>query len=254
MTAPCARRTVSFDRVADRCDVSRGGHARAETTAAAIAPWPTANGPVIEVGVGTGLIASKLAARGCSVVGFDISLRMLERAQRRLGPRVAVGDAHHLPVRAATADSVIFVHVLHLVADMPATFAEAARVLRPGGRVVAICAPDDEPTDDAGRLLADLRRRLGRPPAAAPDRVADAAESAGLAVVHEEQLHHDMPMASADFGRSLQDRLWSWTWDVDNDTWAALVAPIITELRALPQADEPRSISHSRTLLVFAAR
>ena len=36
MTAPCARRTVSFDRVADRCDVSRGGHARAETTAAAI--------------------------------------------------------------------------------------------------------------------------------------------------------------------------------------------------------------------------
>ena len=72
--------------------------------------------------------------------------------------------------------------------------------------------------------------------------------------MHEEQLHHDMPMASADFGRSLQYRLWSWTWDVDNDTWAALVAPIIAELRALPQADEPRNISHSRTLLVLAAR
>ena len=85
MTAPCARRTVSFDRVADRCDVSRGGHARAETTAAAIAPWPTASGPVIEVGVGTGLIASKLAARECSVVGLDVSLRMREQAQRRLG-------------------------------------------------------------------------------------------------------------------------------------------------------------------------
>ena len=73
MTAPGARWTVSFDRVADRYDASRGGHARAEMTVAAIAPWLTASGPVIEVGVGTGLIASKLAARGCSVVAAATS-------------------------------------------------------------------------------------------------------------------------------------------------------------------------------------
>jgi SAM-dependent methyltransferase len=172
MTAPCARRTVSFDRVADRCDVSRGGHARAETTAAAIAPWPTANGPVIEVGVGTGLIASKLAARECSVVGLDVSLRMREQAQRRLGPRIPVGDAHRLPVRAAVANAVIFAHVLHLLADVPATFAEAARVLRPGGRVVVIYAADErvptltpaEPAPGRGRQQREMSQGSGRLP------------------------------------------------------------------------------------------
>ncbi|MGZ4618423.1 MAG: class I SAM-dependent methyltransferase [Frankiaceae bacterium] len=78
---------MSFDRVADRYDASRGANGWPEVAVAAIAPWLTPGVPVIEVGVGTGLIASRLAARGCSVVGCDVSLRMLEQAQRRLGPR-----------------------------------------------------------------------------------------------------------------------------------------------------------------------
>jgi SAM-dependent methyltransferase len=220
---------------------------------AAIAPWLTESGPVVEVGVGTGLIARLLAARGYSLVGFDVSLRMLEQAYRRLGPRVAVGDAHRLPARGSVAAAVIYVHVLHLVADIPATLAEAARVLRPRGRVVAVCAARGEPADDADRLLASLRLRLTGPRADVPDRVAEAARSAGLAVVHEQQLRHDVPSAPADYARSLQERLWSWTWDVDSETWDELVAPVITELRTMPHADQARSTSHSRSLVVLAA-
>ena len=220
---------------------------------AAIAPWLTAGVPVIEVGVGTGLIASRLAARGCSVVGFDVSLRMLAQAQRRLGPRVAVGDAHRLPARAGVAAAVIYVHVLHLVADVPAAFAEAARVLMPGGRVVAICSARGEPEDDADRLLDSLRLRLTGPRADAPDRVAEAARLAGLAVVHEQQLRHDLPSTPADYARSLQERLWSWTWDIDSGTWEELVVPVISQLRAMPHADQARSTSHSRSLFILAA-
>ena len=152
-----------------------------------------------------------------------------------------------------SAAAVIYVHVLHLVADIPATLAEARRVLTPGGQVVAICTARGEPADDADRLLESLRQLLTGPRADAPDRLAEAACRAGLAVVHEQQLRHDVPSAPADYARSLQERLWSWTWDIDDGTWAQLVAPVISELRSMPHADQARSPSHSRSLFVLAA-
>ncbi|MGZ4618422.1 MAG: hypothetical protein ACXV3F_06790 [Frankiaceae bacterium] len=126
-------------------------------------------------------------------------------------------------------------------------------MLTPGGRVVAICSARREPADNADRLLESLRLRLTGPRVDAPDRVAEAARRAGLAVVHEQQLRHDVPSAPADYARSLQERLWSWTWHIDNGTWDELVVPVISQLRAMPHADQARSTSHSRSLFILAA-
>ena len=151
---------VSFDRVASRYDETRGGLKRGREMGLDARPW-LAPGTVLEVCVGTGVVASALAETGLAVLGIDISREMTSQALVRLGPRVALGDACALPVRSASVDNVLFVMALHVVGDVPATLAEAARVLRPGGRVVAIHdAPEPKHTDliDAMRSLDGMRK------------------------------------------------------------------------------------------------
>src|SRR5881398_3000505 len=101
---------VSFDRIADRYEASRGGAERGALQAEALLPWlPASSGPVVEVGVGTGAVASGLRERGVDVIGVDLSVPMLERAAQRLRGRVAAGDALSLPLRSGSASAVYFV-------------------------------------------------------------------------------------------------------------------------------------------------
>ncbi|MFC7483181.1 class I SAM-dependent methyltransferase [Luedemannella flava] len=171
------RGSVSFDPIADRYDETRGGEARGEGVADDLVPW-LPEGRVLEVGVGTGVVAKALRARGLNVVGVDLSPQMARRAVGRLGPRVTLGDAHALPVADASVDAVVMVWVLHLVGGIEGALAEAARVLRPGGRVVAVHdAPTATATDIDGaftklfgplRDVGPTRRRRSRPPRTPP--------------------------------------------------------------------------------------
>jgi ubiquinone/menaquinone biosynthesis C-methylase UbiE len=131
-------KSISFDRIADRYDETRGGERRGQHMAAEIDPYFGPARRVLEVGVGTGIVAVALARLGRSVVGVDISAEMLGRAHDRIGSRVARADAHTLPVPPTSVDAAYLVWVLHLVADPPAVIAECARVLRPAGRLVAV--------------------------------------------------------------------------------------------------------------------
>src|SRR5689334_11954047 len=101
-----ARASLSFDRVADQYDESRGGTARGERMAADLAPW-FAPGAVLEVGVGTGIVAGGLRKHGVPVLGVDLSAEMLRRAVDRLGPVVARADATALPVASGSIDNVL---------------------------------------------------------------------------------------------------------------------------------------------------
>ncbi|QDV34208.1 class I SAM-dependent methyltransferase [Tautonia plasticadhaerens] len=94
---------------------------------------------VLDLGCGKGRFASKLARRGARVVGLDVSGAML-RAARDSGLPVALGSIRRLPIPDGGIDAVLFVEVLEHVSpgDLPVVLAEAARVLRPGGRVVIV--------------------------------------------------------------------------------------------------------------------
>lgn len=243
--------SLSFDRAADNYEASRKRFWQAEQVGEAIARWLPRDELVVEVGIGTALIATQLRSRAFRVVGFDLSPAMLHRAARRLPGRVAVADAHRLPVRTGTVGGVCAVHVLHVVAQPSAVLEETARILRPRGRLVVVGTGDREPDDDAGRLLAELQHRLIGPRADRAERVIAAAETAGLALLDLQSLQQTVATTPSELAHHLENRMWSWTWNVDAATWDAFVEPVVAALRALPEPDAPRATTHERTLLAF---
>ena len=99
---------------------------------------PTGTEAMLDVGCGTGESRQVYRPHVGTYCGLDLSARAVERAAGRF-PQDAwhVGDATALPFADGTFDLVAFSSVLHHIDDFPAAVAEAARVLRPGGRVFA---------------------------------------------------------------------------------------------------------------------
>lgn len=245
-----APRSVSFDRIADRYDDTRGGEARGARTAAVLRPW-LLDGPVLEVGVGTGLVAAAVAAERPGVLGVDLSLPMIRRAQPRLAGRVAAGDALRLPVRTAAVRTAYLVHVLHLVASIEPALAELRRVLAPAGRLLVVCSGTPAAVTDVDVLVHDLYRRLRGPRPDDPDRIIDLAQRAGFALEHRRGLATEGSMSPAAYASTVEERVWAWTWDVDEQTWADVALPAVELLRSLPDPDTPRAVEEIRTLLVL---
>ena len=94
----------------------------------ALLPW---EGRGLEVGVGTGRFAVPLGVQW----GIDPSPAMLDYAARR-GVTVRPGTAEELPFEDDSFDTVLAVTTICFVDDLQQTFAEAYRVLCPGGRLV----------------------------------------------------------------------------------------------------------------------
>lgn len=96
----------------------------------------------LDLAAGTGDIAFALAARGATVIGLDITHRMLELAglRQRDGGRVELitGDMTDLPFAPASFDLVTTGYGLRNVPDLDAAIDEIARVLKPGGRLLSL--------------------------------------------------------------------------------------------------------------------
>lgn len=91
---------------------------------------------LLEVGCGTGLVLERARAIGRSAIGVDLSRGMLEQARAR-GLMVAQGTATQLPIATASVDVAFCFKVLAHVAEPELALAEMARVVRPGGWVLA---------------------------------------------------------------------------------------------------------------------
>ena len=93
---------------------------------------------LLEVGCGTGALAARCAAElGCEVMALDASAEMV-RATRARGIDAVTGDVQELPFPDGAFDCAVAAWMLYHVPDLDRGVAELARVLRPGGRLVAI--------------------------------------------------------------------------------------------------------------------
>ena len=135
-----------------------------------VLPADLAGRDAIELGCGTAYVSAWLARRGARVVGIDVSeaqLATARRLQREHGldfPLVH-GNAEAVPYPDGSFDFAISEYGACLWADPERWIPEAARLLRPGGRLVflvnsfllALCMPAEEDVAATERLLRPAR-------------------------------------------------------------------------------------------------
>lgn len=130
------------------------------------------DGPVLELGCGTGRVALPVVKAGARLVGIDLSGPMLERARKRLvrarlSDRALLvrGDIRHLPFRSRRGFGLVMapygiLQSLTREPDLVATLASVARVMRPGGLFGLDLVPDLPRWSEYRRRIS-LRGRKG---------------------------------------------------------------------------------------------
>src|SRR5262245_17054856 len=132
-----------------------------------VLPADVAGAAAVELGCGSAYVSAWLARRGAHPVGVDVSARQLATA-RRLQDEFALsfplvhGDAERVPLTDACAHLVINKYGAAVWCDPYRWIPQAARLLRPGGRLVflthsvvaRLCMPETGPATD--RLVHDL--------------------------------------------------------------------------------------------------
>jgi len=110
------------------------------TAIAALRPGET----VLDLGSGGGFdcfLAARQVGPNGKVIGVDMTPEMITRARANARKLEAtnvdfrLGEIEHLPVADGTVDAILSNCVINLSPEKPAVFAEAFRVLRPGGRL-----------------------------------------------------------------------------------------------------------------------
>jgi demethylmenaquinone methyltransferase/2-methoxy-6-polyprenyl-1,4-benzoquinol methylase len=121
---------------------------------------------VLDVATGTAAVALELVRqKGCSVVGVDQSVEMLDEARRRLvlaaetkRVKLVEASANELPFEDASFDGLTAAYLLRYLDDLPAGLSELARVLRPGATAALLDfgVPPASVPRAAWRLYVDL--------------------------------------------------------------------------------------------------
>jgi SAM-dependent methyltransferase len=258
--------SIAFDHAAGFYDQSRGLAAEvqelvADRVEAAVGPGAS----LLEVGVGTGRIALPLHRRGRRVVGVDLSLPMLERYRAKAAaaglapPPVLRADVTRLPLRDASVDAVVEVHLLHLVPSWRAALAEARRVLRPGGVLLhGGGGPYEQgsgsPRDEVIGRFEELAAAHGGTPrlvGATYRQVLDALGEMGARVEELEPVVWEEQETYGGALRWIEERVFSYHWRLPDEVWRAAAARVRAEFEAgHPDLDVARPARHRFRLAV----
>ncbi|HZD00805.1 MAG TPA: class I SAM-dependent methyltransferase [Actinomycetes bacterium] len=240
--------SIAFDRAAQYYDQTRGFPAGvSEQVADRLEAAAGPGARFLEIGVGTGRIALPLHQRGRRVFGVDLSIPMLERYRGKAElaglapPPVVRADATRLPVRDASVEAVIEVHVLHLIRDWRQALAEVRRVLAPSG-VVLVGRRTWERSEGRGprararerhaAILAEMGFRCARIGARTDEEVIGAFTALGGHVEELEPVTWREDETWAEYVDILERRVWSESWEIPEDVWQEGSRRLRAELRA----------------------
>lgn len=217
--------SIRFDTAADHYDKTRAvSDETMDRTISLLSSELRDRGRVLEVGVGTGLLALRLHEAGIPVSGLDLSAPMLAKLVEKAGgapPFPAVlGDATTMPFADAAFGAAYLRWVLHLIPGWRAALAEMARVVRPGGVLLVSLGAFDE-------VGTAIRARFSEITGLSTDPVGlmwgnhDALDAeleglgARLRVLPAIPDEGEEPLGS--FLDALEEGRWSWTWHVPED-------------------------------------
>jgi SAM-dependent methyltransferase len=171
-------------------------------------------GPLLDVGCGTGSLAAAMATRG-PAVGVDVAVPYVSYAnEHAAGPRFVAGEASRLPFADGAFAGAAAQLVLNFVGDPVAAVKEMRRVTRKGGVIIA-CVLDFRGGLIFQRMLWDtaagidpaaaaVRDRLFSAPLALPDGLPALFGRAGIATVETASLTVRMDYTSfADYWEPL---------------------------------------------------
>jgi ArsR family transcriptional regulator len=158
-------------------------------------------GRVLDIGTGTGRVLELLAPHSEHSVGLDVDYEMLSLARAALGEAqlsratVRHGDLHRPPFEAGSFDVAVIHNVLHMLDRPGEAVTDAARLLRPGGRLLI--------ADFQRHELEELRELYGHRQLGISEAELEAwARAAGLEVESERTLEPNQP------GQALTVHLW----------------------------------------------
>jgi SAM-dependent methyltransferase len=141
-----ARQAQTFEQWAEKTDDQVASRFRD-------ALGDAAKGDLLDVACGPGVVTAAIAPGAASVIAFDATEEMLEKAKSRCAKAglcnvdVKCGDAENLPFEDARFDGVVTRLAIHHFADPQRALNEMFRVLRPGGMGVIVdivSSPDAE--------------------------------------------------------------------------------------------------------------
>ncbi|MFJ5137167.1 class I SAM-dependent methyltransferase [Streptomyces sp. NPDC088707] len=234
-----AETLLDYENEAAHYDRTRGGVPRARAAAEAVLGLvPPGARTLLDLACGTGLVTERLARPGLRVYGADAAHAMLRVAQGRVPGRVVRADARRLPFPDASLDAVSAVWLLHLVPFTAEIVAEAARVLRPGG--VLIATVDKDAAHDVGSDIDTILRpyRSARAATDRADLITRYAAAHGLAAAPGTHFTgHGQGGTPRDTVRKLRAGYFASWFPGD----AAAVETPATALAALPDQDRPRA-------------
>jgi SAM-dependent methyltransferase len=226
--------SIRFDRAAEIYDRTRAisAEAMARTTDLLTSEF-AGRGRVLEVGVGTGLLALPLHGAGVPLAGLDLTEAMVAKLVEKAGGAppfpLVLGDATRMPFADDAFGGAYLRWVLHLIPDWRRVLAETVRVLRHGAVfLVELGAYDEE--------RFEIQRRFGELSEIPIDPV-------GLGWANYEPLDAEMaghgatlrilpPIEEAwedtlgEFLDGVQEGRYSWTWTAPDDVRRRVVAEL----------------------------
>ena len=232
--------SIRFDTAADHYDKTRAvSDETMDRTISLLSSELRDRGRVLEVGVGTGLLALRLHEAGIPVSGLDLSAPMLAKLVEKAGGAtpfpLVLGDATTMPFADRAFGAAYLRWVLHLIPGWRGALVEMARVVCPGGVLLVSLGASDE-------VGTAVRARFSEITGLSTDPVglmwgnhsALDAELEGLGlrlrVLPATPEEGEEPLGT--FLDAIEEGRWSWTWHVPED--ARLDA--VRELR--PWAEE----------------
>lgn len=224
----------------------------------AAAGRPLAGRYVLDLGAGTGVASAALSQAGARPVALDLAVEMLAHRNAERPPSVA-GDARALPFRDSAFDVVVAAFSLNHVPDLEGALAEARRVIRPGGLLLASTFPSGADHPAKATVEATLEEFGYRRPgwyATFKDRIADltgdpdalarAAAAAGLT-----EIRVDLVRVEAGLDRPETAVEWRLNMPHTTDFVAELTASGRTALRTRATEALPRELPSSVHMLIL---